>query len=161
SGAVRNCSGWLRTASYSARETRTISLQRSSAHSHRNGIRSLTSCLIAASRMCSFASRKTASFRAARSSGTSDTTGFLRSVLRFGRRSARPLQPRAEAALDVTAAPRLAERSADAPVLDDDERRDPVHAEALEELGVFLLGDAMQHEGLVIPAALQDLGEET
>ena len=51
-------------------------------------------------------------------------------------------------------------RSADAPVLDDDEGGDAVYAEALEELGVFLLGDAKQPEGLVIAAALEDLGEE-
>src|SRR5205814_2241455 len=45
-------------------------------------------------------------------------------------------------------------------VLDDDERRHRLHAEAPHEVGALLLVDAIEPERAVVAAALKNLGEE-
>ena len=71
------------------------------------------------------------------------------------------MEPGSEEALDLPAAARLLEPGADDLVLDDDERRHGVDAEALHEIGTLLLVDAVELEGAVVPPALEHLGEES
>jgi hypothetical protein len=70
------------------------------------------------------------------------------------------VQPGREKPLDVAAAARPLQARSDLPSLDDDERRQLVDGEALDEIRPFFARDAVQPERAVVPAALQDLSEE-
>ena len=70
------------------------------------------------------------------------------------------MEPGREEALDLAAAARPLKAGADDLVLDDDEGRHRLDAEALDEVGTLLLVHPVQLEGAVIPAPLENLGEE-
>src|SRR5204862_5829717 len=70
------------------------------------------------------------------------------------------LQPGREEALDLATAARPLEAGPHDLVLDDDERRHRLHAEALHEVGTLFLVDAIEPERAVVAAALKNLGEE-
>src|SRR5215218_1238551 len=90
-------------------------------------------------------------------------TGLRRSGKRRNpdsNRSVRLDQPGLEEPLDVAAAARLLEPCQDPLALDDVERRHALEVEALGQIGSLLAVDAVDLERFVIPALLQDLGEE-
>src|ERR671936_558482 len=71
------------------------------------------------------------------------------------------MEPGLKERLDVAAAARLFESRAHAAALDDEQRRDPVDLEALEELGMLVGVHPVQPERFVVVALLQHLGEES
>jgi hypothetical protein len=82
----------------------------------------------------------------------------LKNLTRFGKPGL--VQPGGEEALDVPAAARPLEPSADRVPFHDDERRQHTDREPLDQIGAFLLGDVKHLERSVIPSPLQHLGQE-
>ena len=70
------------------------------------------------------------------------------------------MQPGSEEALDLPATARPLEAGADDLSLDDDERRHRGDAEALDEVGPFMLVDPVELERPVVAPALEYLSEE-
>ncbi len=71
------------------------------------------------------------------------------------------MKPGSEEALDVLAASRLFQASADLLSLEHREGRHGLDAEALRELGARVAVDPVELERAVVPAALQHLGQES
>lgn len=69
-------------------------------------------------------------------------------------------EPGGEEERDLRAAAWLDQARADSTTFDDDERRDLLDAEPLEQIRAFLLDDVLDHERLMVPPALEDLGEK-
>ena len=70
-------------------------------------------------------------------------------------------QPGSEQLLDLAAAARLVEPRAHGAFLNDDECREVLDAEALDQLGMLILVDEDDAERGVVPASLQHLREES
>ena len=69
-------------------------------------------------------------------------------------------EPGGEEERDLRAAAWLDEARADSASFDDEERRDLLDAEPLEQIRALLLDDVLDHERLVVPPPLEDLGEK-
>jgi hypothetical protein len=69
------------------------------------------------------------------------------------------VQPGLEQLLDLAAAPRRREPGPDAPVRDHEERRERVDAEPVGEVGPLIDRNAHEIERLVVPSALEHLGD--